>query len=141
MLKNKPGATSYEALKAAETDYYLRGPGREEFADRAAAVMVEINGVHPFPEGNGRTQSAFMGELAREAGYSLDFSVVSRERMIQASIAGNEKSDPGMMSRLEILCRLPGAAIQRSHQSACRKSMNRCSAKRAKGSRLPRSGR
>ncbi len=41
---------------------------------------------------------AFMDELAREAGYSLNFSVVSRERMIQASI--NEKSDPSMMSRL-----------------------------------------
>jgi hypothetical protein len=49
---------------------------------------------------NGRTQRVFMRSLAQEAGYSLDFSVVSRERMIKASIAGNEKSHPGMMSRL-----------------------------------------
>ena len=40
-----------------------------------------------------------MGELAQEAGYPLDFSVVSRERMIQASIAVNQKSDPGYESR------------------------------------------
>jgi hypothetical protein len=33
---------------------------------------------------------------AQQASYPLDFSVVSHERMIQASIAGNEKSDPGM---------------------------------------------
>jgi cell filamentation protein len=79
---------------------YLRGLGREEFAVRAAALMVDLNGVHPFREGNGRTQRVFMGELAQQAGYPLDFSVVSRERMIQASIAGNEKSDPCMMSRL-----------------------------------------
>ena len=79
---------------------YLRSLGREEFAVRAAAVMVDLNEVHPFREGNGRTQRVFMGQLARNAGYPLDFSVVSRERMIHASIAGNEKSDPGVMSRL-----------------------------------------
>jgi cell filamentation protein len=30
--------------------------------------MVDFNGVHPFREGNGRTQRVFMGELAQEAG-------------------------------------------------------------------------
>lgn len=79
---------------------HLRGLRREEFANRAADVMVELNGVHPFREGNGRTQRIFMEALAQEAGYMLDFSVVSRERMIQASIAGNEKGDPSMMRRL-----------------------------------------
>lgn len=65
---------------------YLRGLEREEFAQRAARIMIELNGVHPFREGNGRTQRVFINELAREAGHPLDFSVVSRERMIQASI-------------------------------------------------------
>lgn len=41
-----------------------------------------------------------MEALAQEAGHKLDFSVVSRERMIQASIAGNENGDPSMMRRL-----------------------------------------
>lgn len=78
----------------------LRGLEREEFAIRAADVMVELNGVHPFREGNGRTQRVFLEQLAQEAGHGLDFSVVSRERMIQASIAGHEAGDPGMMRRL-----------------------------------------
>ncbi len=78
----------------------LRGLMREEFANRAADVMVELNAVHPFREGNGRTQRVFMETLAQEAGHQLDFSVVSRERMIQASIAGNEHCDPMMMRRL-----------------------------------------
>ncbi len=81
-------------------DQYLRGLGREEFANRAADVLVDLNRVHPFREGNGRTQRVFIEALAQEAGHRLDFSVVSRQRMIQASIAGNEKSDPGMMRRL-----------------------------------------
>jgi cell filamentation protein len=69
---------------------YLRGLSREAFAERAADIMVDTNGVHPFREGNGRTQRVFIRELAQQAGHELDFSVVTRERMIQASIAGNE---------------------------------------------------
>jgi cell filamentation protein len=79
---------------------YLRGLPREEFAVRAADVMIDINGAHPFREGNGRTQRVFMRELAREAAHELDFSVVTRERMIQASIAANENGDRTMMRRM-----------------------------------------
>jgi cell filamentation protein len=81
-------------------DKHLQGLTREEFASRAADVMIDLNGVHPFREGNGRTQRTFVRELAKQAGHTLDFSVVSRERMIQASIAGNESGDPSMMRRL-----------------------------------------
>ena len=84
-------------LRAAN---YLRGLPREAFAERAADIMVEINGAHPFREGNGRTQRAFMRALAREAGHDLDFSVITRERMIRASIAGNEQGDSTMMRRM-----------------------------------------
>ena len=79
---------------------HLHGLTREEFASRAADVMIDLNGVHPFREGNGRTQRTFVRGLAKQAGHTLDFSVVSRERMIQASIAGNESGDPSMMRRL-----------------------------------------
>lgn len=79
---------------------YLRGLPREEFAGRAAVIMAAINAAHAFREGNGRTQRAFIRELAKEAGHELDFSVVTRERMIQASIAANERGDDTMMQRL-----------------------------------------
>jgi cell filamentation protein len=79
---------------------YLRDLPREEFAKRAADIIADINGAHAFREGNGRTQRAFIRELAREAGHELDFSVVSRERMIQASIAANERGDTTPMRRM-----------------------------------------
>jgi cell filamentation protein len=98
---------------------YLRGLSREEFSSRAALLMVDLNGVHPFREGNGRTQRVFISELAQEAGHPLDFSCVSRERMIQASIAGNEKNDPAMMQRLfnEISNPLRVAALSKAISS------------------------
>jgi cell filamentation protein len=79
---------------------YLRGLSRTEFAVRAADVMVEINGIHAFRDGNGRTQRVFIRALAKEAGHALDFSVVTRERMVRASVAGTDDNDPTMMRRL-----------------------------------------
>jgi cell filamentation protein len=56
------------------------------FADAATEVLSALNHVHPFREGNGRTQRAFMEQLAERAGHSLDFEGVTGERMILASI-------------------------------------------------------
>jgi cell filamentation protein len=55
------------------------------FAGRAAHYLGEINAVHPFREGNGRTQRAFVSELARRNGYALDWSRTSREQVYKAS--------------------------------------------------------
>jgi cell filamentation protein len=77
-----PAALDHIATKLRAAGY-LRGLPREEFAERAADVMVELNATHAFREGNGRTQRVFIRQLGKEAGHGLDFSVVSRERMIK----------------------------------------------------------
>jgi cell filamentation protein len=77
----------------------LRGLGQLEFAHQAARLLAEINKLHPFREGNGRTQRLFLDVLARQAGHVLHFDVVSRERMIQASIQANN-GNLGMMTRM-----------------------------------------
>lgn len=50
-----------------------------------AYYLSEINVLHPFREGNGRTQRLFIEYLASVAGYRVDFSQVSAEEMIIAS--------------------------------------------------------
>jgi hypothetical protein len=77
----------------------LRGLGQLEFAHQAARLLAEINKLHPFREGNGRTQRLFVDVLTRQAGHALHFDVVSRERMIQASIEANN-GNLGMMTRM-----------------------------------------
>lgn len=42
---------------------FLRGLEREAFTHRAGVVFARLNSIHPFREGNGRTQRAFMGAL------------------------------------------------------------------------------
>ncbi|WP_301292803.1 Fic family protein [Paenibacillus tyrfis] len=58
----------------------------EEFASRAAHYMAEINILHPFREGNGRTQREFVRQLAANAGYQLDWSKADKSIVLQASI-------------------------------------------------------
>lgn len=50
----------------------LRGLPAEQFATRAAEHLSELNAIHPFREGNGRTQRAFLEIFADQAGHRLD---------------------------------------------------------------------
>ena len=72
---------------------------RPAFAIRAADLLDDINQLHPFREGNGRTQRVFVEALAVAAGYTLAFDVVSRERMIEASVQASQ-GQRGMMRRM-----------------------------------------
>ncbi|UNE53890.1 Fic/DOC family protein [Bartonella machadoae] len=67
-------------------EQYLGGLDADEFSQRAGYYMGEINALHPFREGNGRTQREFIGQLAREAGYNIHWEGVKREEMTKASI-------------------------------------------------------
>jgi cell filamentation protein len=99
-----PGAQIPAALNQIGNDIrnagFLRGLPHEEFAVRGADVMSEINGIHGFREGNGRAQRTFMRELAKQAGHDLDFSVISVQRMVLASIGAHEDGDFSEMQRL-----------------------------------------
>jgi cell filamentation protein len=77
----------------------LAGVDRIEFARGCAALLAKLNNLHRFREGNGRTQRLFVEALARQAGNELHFEVVSRERMVQASIEASH-GNVGMMARM-----------------------------------------
>lgn len=76
----------------------LKGLSRSEFARTAAPLLVELNNLHPFREGNGRTQRIFVEALARQAGHAVHFDVVSQELMIRASVLSTA-GDSSMMIR------------------------------------------
>jgi cell filamentation protein len=62
----------------------LAGLDQDTFAARAAHYFSEINALHPFREGNGRSQRLWFSELAKNAGYSLDWQRVDREKYLDA---------------------------------------------------------
>ncbi len=67
--------------------HHLRGRDRDGFLDGLTALLAEVNALHPFREGNGRTQRAFLGQLARDAGYRLRWEHVDRDANIDAARA------------------------------------------------------
>ncbi|CBI76311.1 Bartonella effector protein (Bep), substrate of VirB T4SS [Bartonella clarridgeiae 73] len=64
----------------------LQGLSREEFIDEAAKLFSSLNYIHPFRGGNGPTQRVFFEKLAEAAGHRIDFSVITKERMIRTCI-------------------------------------------------------
>ena len=72
-------------FKELENEHYLQLYDVETAAGRLAYYLSEINALHPFREGNGRTQRLFIEILAERAGVEVDFSEVSAEEMIEAS--------------------------------------------------------
>jgi len=56
------------------------------FFDRLAYFMAEINAIHPFREGNGRTIREFIRQLALFKGYLLDWSKCDKDEIMTASI-------------------------------------------------------
>jgi len=72
---------------------YLKGLGAADFSERAAYYLGEINALHPFREGNGRTQREFVNHLAHQNGYFIDWTNVSRSDLIQASIESFHRGD------------------------------------------------
>lgn len=69
-----------------ENDNYLKGLDEKKFTNKAASLLADINELHPFREGNGRTQREFIRVLALNAGYDLDLNNVPNKLMIDASI-------------------------------------------------------
>ncbi len=67
---------------------HLRGTDRAQFIVRSAYYLNEINILHPFREGNGRAQRAFMDCVADQAGHSFNWGKVNAKEMIDASIHG-----------------------------------------------------
>lgn len=85
-----------------EQEKHLANLSKETFSERAAFYLGEINAIHPFREGNGRTQREFISHLAYNNGYFIDWRNVEQKKMIEASA----QSFKGIYSGL-IACILP----------------------------------
>lgn len=72
----------FDKLKAEK---FLIDTAPEDLPERLSFYLSEINVLHPFREGNGRTQRVFIDYLARYNGYHLNFANVSDSEMIEAS--------------------------------------------------------
>lgn len=97
------------------------------FVERLAPYFVTLNHIHPFREGNGRTQTLFWRKIARDAGHELSFSVISRERMIAVSIAGE-------LGNTTSVAHMLSDAIEPARRAALQRAITFLETARKKGS-------
>lgn len=65
---------------------YFRGLDHSEFVDEIVDFYCVTNALHPFREGNGRTQRVFLTQLIRNAGYDINFADMDTELLMIATI-------------------------------------------------------
>ncbi|WP_309617108.1 Fic family protein [Salinibacterium sp.] len=106
LRKNVDGAEHFLSVSAIDRgslfaadelrqDGMLRGMSRDQFIDRLSHHYDQWNYVHPFREGNGRTQRELWNRVARDAGWQLDWRSVEGATNDAACRAAAEGQDFG----------------------------------------------
>jgi cell filamentation protein, protein adenylyltransferase len=84
-------------------DNNLQGLSAQEFARGAATFLATLNAIHAFRDGNGRSQLAFTGLLAKAAGHPLHLDRIVPKDFLAAMIRsfhGDEGPLVGQLAQL-----------------------------------------
>lgn len=73
-------------LKELKEENFLLFCSRRTIAKKLAYYMAELNVLHPFREGNGRTIREFIRQIALKNGYRLDLRKENPAQVLQACI-------------------------------------------------------
>jgi cell filamentation protein len=85
---------------AINAENNLRGLAPEAFATRAAEHICELNAIHCFLDGNGRTQRAFLEILATEAGHQIDLARIDPDAWNAAAASGFHTQDYRLLAQV-----------------------------------------
>lgn len=73
----------FERLKKQN---YFKGLEIDDFTEKITDFYCVTNHLHPFREGNGRTQRVFLAQLATKAGYEMNFANMDADKLMIATI-------------------------------------------------------
>ena len=81
---------------------YQAVPAHEQtsLAQKLGEILDTVNELHPFREGNGRTQREFLRLLAQEKGYLLELNPPDNADVFQQYMTGTIKADVEMLTDL-----------------------------------------
>ncbi len=68
---------------------------------------ADLNALHPFREGNGRSQREFARELCLKCGYAFDLRQTNHEEMLSASIESLDKGSNAGLEAIFQKCIMP----------------------------------
>ena len=90
-----------DVLRRLAADDHLRGRERGDFLVGLTELVGNLNALHPFREGNGRTVRVFVAQLAREAGYEVRWRAMDPAENVAASRASLGGDDGPLRKMLD----------------------------------------
>lgn len=84
---------------------FLRSLPRDDFAAGAAHFLAELNAIHPFRDGNGRSQLTFISLLATRAGHPPNLRRLRPRRFLAAMIKSFRGDEAPLAGELADLLR------------------------------------
>ena len=88
----------FERLK---NQNYFKNLNIDEFIEKVTDFYCVTNNLHPFREGNGRTQRVFLSQLALNAGYEIDFANIDTDELMVATIQAANGVDTNLKEALK----------------------------------------
>ena len=82
---------------------YLQSLSRTRFAEEAATFLGTLNAIHPFREGNGRTQTLFLTLLAERAEWPLDLELLEPDAFMAAMVESFRGSAAPLVEQIEAM--------------------------------------
>jgi cell filamentation protein len=93
LVKSKIFTASEYVFGELAKENNLTGLDKEKFVERLAYFYDQVNFIHPFREGNGRTQRVFFSRIAKDVGFEIDWDLIVGEENDKASRLAAEKMD------------------------------------------------
>lgn len=94
----KIATACFERLK---NQNYFQNLDIDDFVEKITDFYCVTNNLHPFREGNGRTQRVFLSQLALNAGYEMDFSKIDADTLMIATIQSANGVDTHLKEALK----------------------------------------
>ncbi len=84
-------------------DRYLRRLRTAQFIDRATHFLATLNAIHPFRDGNGRTQLAFLALVGARAGHPFILTRLKPRAFLAAMVRSFHGDDRPLAAQLRAL--------------------------------------
>lgn len=93
--------TGFQYINSLIVEYSKISSNKDsEIAEKLAEILDNINFMHPFREGNGRTQREFIRTLALQKGFKLNLNPPDNKSIYDRYMKGTIQSDINLLKEL-----------------------------------------
>ena len=100
LIVSKISSAADYVFKELAKENCLKDLDQESFVKRLSHYYDQLNYIHPFREGNGRTQRVFWSRVARDASYEINWDQIVGNENDEASRIAAEAMDLSALEKM-----------------------------------------